>query len=210
MNTLNKCADRVRQYCKSRTATLIFYKIKKLCDEEFSTSEVYTFVRIKDFCSLERFSIAHNNSLVHLLNEDCKKRFKNGSLIFIAMIDTEWVSYGWLAIENEFWIAEIDCIVDITSSKIGILFDFFTRENMRGRGIYPILIRYITQYHAAPYNLIYCYDNNNASMRGIEKSGGKPDIKLYHSDRKINDYFAKNSIRIVGSKYRCLGLKYAK
>ncbi len=210
MSVFAKLMYKVKRYTKSRKDTLLFYKLRKLSDNNYSVNEEYQFVRINDFKGLEMFSKEQEDGLSCLVNNDCQNRFNNGSTLIVAMQGKEWVSYGWLTKQSNFWIAEIDYVIDIANSKVRLLYDFQTREKYRGLGIYPLLIRYIVQMQPELECLIYCYETNISSKRGIEKAGGELECKLQHKRKNVTDYFSLYRIRVLGSKYRYLGLKYAK
>ena len=210
MILLTKFIRKVKKYTKSRKDALLFYKVRKLYDNEYSVNDKCQFIRITDFEKLEMFSEEKGDALSNLVNNDCKNRFRNGSTLIIAMKGKEWVAYGWLAGKSDFWIAEIDYIIDMSGSKVGMLYDFQTREEYRGLGIYPLLIRYMVQTQPDLECLIYCYETNISSRRGIEKAGGELECKLQHKSKNIADCFSLHHIRVLGSKYRYFGLKYAK
>lgn len=210
MNCFAKLIRKIKNYIKSRKDTLLFYKLRKLSDNDYSVNGEYQFIRINDFEKLEMLSKEQGDSLSNLVNNDCRNRFRNASTLIVVTQGEEWVSYGWVAKQSDFWIAEIDYIIDMNNSKVRILYDFQTREKYRGLGVYPLLIRYMVQMQPEPECLIYCYETNISSKRGIEKAGGELECKLQHKRKNVNDYFSLYRIRILGSKYRYLGLKYAK
>ena len=208
MNIIKKCAEKINTYIKTRRSVLQFFIVNNKLAIIEENAEISGFTDISDYETLEKFSIEHNNTLKHLLNDDCKKRFLNGSLLSLAMQGGEWVSYGWLAQEKNFWIAETDFYVNLDLADVGILFDFFTKEEYRGLGIYPSVISHLNTLSRRKTNIIYCYDSNIASQKGIKKAGAVFETELTHKSDSAVHYFSSHGIKVLGSKLILFGLKY--
>ena len=209
MNVIKKIIEKINIYIKTRRSVLKFYIISSKSMRIEENKEIQYFVDIFDYETLEKFSIEHKNALKHLLNNDCKKRFTNGSQLSIALQGNEWISYGWLAQEKNFWIAEIDFYVSLEFSDVGILFDFFTREEYRGRGIYPSIITHLNKLSRWKTNIIYCYDSNISRQKGIQKDGAIFETNLSHKSDNAIQYFSSHGIQVLGSNLILFGLKYA-
>ena len=126
MNIAKKIIKKINRYKKTRRSKLIFYKFDKSKQED-NKSAVGEFIDIGDFESLKRYSVEHNGAMDFFLNSECANRFEKGSILCVASTNDEWVAYGWIALNNDFWIAEIDRLIDLRNSKVGILYDFYTK-----------------------------------------------------------------------------------
>lgn len=207
MNILKILSRKFNTYIKTRNSQLLFYELSK--KDYYENDCGLTFCKINQYFELVAFSDQQGHSLDMLLNQECRNRFEKGSQMIVALSKGVWVSYGWIALEGEFWIAEIDKLININaSSNNAVLFDFATREEYRGHGYYPELLKYIlSQPYYIVKSLIYCYDSNISSVRGIEKAGGILVARLNHySDAAI--FFKSYGMSQDGSKLKWLGLLY--
>ncbi|HRQ38657.1 MAG TPA: GNAT family N-acetyltransferase [Chloroflexota bacterium] len=125
--------------------------------------------RLPDF-RCERIADVPLLSKLHNLEPaKIEARLNDANTAYVAYIEDQPVGYGWsgansVGVGSMFW--------PITSPDRG-LWDFFTLEDARGRGVYPQLLQAILrseQYEAEKFWIGHRVDNY-ASKRGIEKAG---------------------------------------
>ena len=110
--------------------------------------------------------------LARLLNVEpikIEKRLADANSAYVAFIEDEPAGYGWSGANS---VGVADIFWPIPPQSRG-LWDFFTLESARGRGIYPHLLQAILrkeQDEAEKFWLGHRVDND-ASKRGIEKAG---------------------------------------
>lgn len=208
MSVLITAIKKVNAYKKSRTSTIVIYEIDK--NYEFTNNVDLKYKRINSFEELVAFSDDQGSTLKHLINNDCKNRFETGSYMVLTIKDYKWVSYGWVSTRGVFWVAEIDIVINSNCYDTSILYDFVTRESCRGKGYYPALLTWMTNNCDSNNCIIYCYDYNYSSVRGIEKAGGKIATELRHSNDNVEAYFKEYGFSVVGPKFKIFGLKYNK
>lgn len=96
-------------------------------------------------------------------------RLADANTAYVAIFEDEPAGYGWSGANS---VGVADIYWPITPPSRG-LWDFFTFEKWRGRGIYPHLLQAILhseQIEAEKFWLGHRADNY-ASQRGIEKAG---------------------------------------
>ena len=110
--------------------------------------------------------------LARLLNVEpikIEKRLADANSAYVAFIEDEPAGYGWSGANS---VGVADIFWPIPPQSRG-LWDFFTLESARGRGIYPHLLQAVLreeQDEAEKFWLGHRVDNY-ASKRGIEKAG---------------------------------------
>jgi hypothetical protein len=106
----------------------------------------------------------HNVNLAKI-----EARLNDANTAFVAYIEDEPVGYGWSGANS---VGVGDVFWPITPPDRG-LWDFFTLEVARGRGVYPHLLQAIlrSQQGEAEKFWIGHRVDNYASQRGIEKAG---------------------------------------
>ena len=110
--------------------------------------------------------------LARLLNVEpikIEKRLADANSAYVAFIEDEPAGYGWSGANS---VGVADIFWPIPPQSRG-LWDFFTLESARGRGIYPHLLQAVLreeQDEAEKFWLGHRVDND-ASKRGIEKAG---------------------------------------
>ena len=149
-----KCKQKINRYVKTRKSELMFFRIDTALCKTSQQNIVDSFIDVYDYRTLEILSVRYGNSLSNLLTADCRGRFEKGSVLSIAVKNGDMVSYGWLAQSSEFWIAEIDVLVDLKDSNVGVLYDFYTKEAYRGYGIYPTVIQHLNEISKKTMNII--------------------------------------------------------
>ena len=140
------------------------------------------------------------------------KRIADGSSFWcLVNIENEVVSTGWLAFKQHFYIGEPDYDFDMMKSETGILFDFGTKPEYRGKGYYPLLLKSIVSTSIGPSNyIIYTALDNAASHRGILKAGFKFEGALKVSDNSLKNYLKAQGFTSVKHKYQLGGLRVLK
>ena len=207
MNILQKMAERMGAYYQSRKAEMYFYIFDEYSD--YAVENALTFTEIKDIDSLRTYSAGQEHSLDSFLREECKRRFEDGSKMILAEENNRWVAYGWIAEKRRFWVAEIDILIDIDEADICVLYDFYTREEYRGRGIYPVLLAYMAHmYRPEKKKIVYCYVNNISSAKGMAKTGGSLGAQLTHRSALKGKFFPSYGCKVLGSKRAFFGLIY--
>lgn len=153
----------------------------------------------KDFCG------THN---VPLRDKDVQ-RIQDGSS-FWCLVSPEgvMVSSGWLAWKQHFYIGETDYGFDMSSSDSAILFDFNTKPEYRGKGLYGQLLRSIVSKADGPKNfIIYTAPDNTASAKGILKAGFREDGALSAENNTMKPYLAKAGFTHIFRKNQLFGLR---
>lgn len=98
-----------------------------------------------------------------------EERLADANTAYLAFLEDEPVGYGWSG-ANSVGVADIFWPMTLHSRG---LWDFFTLESARGRGVYPHLLQAILrreQHEVEKFWLGHRVDNH-ASKRGIEKAG---------------------------------------
>jgi predicted GNAT family acetyltransferase len=105
---------------------------------------------------------------------DLRKRIKKGHTPFVALDDGSIVHIVWLRLEDRVATSELgeDFAVEFGRS-MGIMYDAWTPQVARGRGIYPAVLSLLCRQirGSASEPLIYVESDNIASRRGVEKAG---------------------------------------
>lgn len=99
--------------------------------------------------------------------------------------DGQPVHFSWLRLDEGAIVGDVaDCPVP-NAGRVAVIFDCWTSPDCRGQGLYPWAIRRLAA-EATARGLaawIYCYEQNTASRRGIEKAGVSRQIRLTGRDR---------------------------
>ncbi len=109
------------------------------------------------------------SKLHHLEPAKIEARLNDANTAYVAYIEDQPAGYGWSGANS---VGVGDMFWPITPPDRG-LWDFFTLESARGRGIYPHLLQAILcleQDEAEKFWIGHRVDNH-ASKRGIEKAG---------------------------------------
>lgn len=208
MRITKRALEKIKAYIKSRKSIVRLYGFTSTLD--YNGRKDLSFVEIKNYAELIQFSKGQNNALNNLLNKECESRFKRGSILYLAMLQDSWVAYGWLACEGRFWIAEIDTAIDTAGSQTGVLYDFFTREDLRCQGIYASLLRFMTINASYKRYVCYCYEANKSSANGMLKGGAEYLGQLTHSSCNRDELFRRYGMKMIGSRLKVFGLLYNK
>lgn len=210
MNIIKRCYQKVTRYLQTRNDALLFYRFDAKEKSNCLTKTIDEFIDIRDYNALRQYANEHSGELSHLCNDDCLQRFEKSSVLSIAVKGGTAVAYGWLATSGVFWVAEIDCAIDLCEAESGVLFDFFTKIEFRGHGIYPALITHLNCLSLKNSNIIYCRKSNRSSQNGIQKAGGIFEGALRHNSRAVREYFQSKGFIWRGSALKLFGLRYTK
>jgi GNAT superfamily N-acetyltransferase len=113
---------------------------------------------------------------------EMQQRFAQGHRAYVAYLDGEPAAWGWVAIRSAS-IGELGSSFRIPEGE-RYLWNFVTRPEYRGRGIYPRLLRAILEseaYDAERFWIAYAPENH-ASASGIAKAGFVPVAELSFSE----------------------------
>lgn len=99
------------------------------------------------------------------------RRFAEGHRAYVASLGGVPAAFGWVA-TRQARIGELNHAFTLPQGH-RYLWNFRTRPNYRGRGIYPHLLRFITeaQQAEATHQWIMHAPENDSSERGIQKAG---------------------------------------
>jgi GNAT superfamily N-acetyltransferase len=109
--------------------------------------------------------------LVQVTEDEIRKRFRTGSVPYIAYIDQVPTAYGWVA-SKVGDVIEINLHFDLPARN-SYLWDFATLPAWRGKGIYPHLLQSIVRQEQSNFDrywILYA-PFNLASRAGIHKAG---------------------------------------
>lgn len=99
-------------------------------------------------------------------------RFNRGEICGVARLNSEVVSYCWVAFQQA-EVGEINRTIKLRNNEL-YLYDAFTLPDYRGRGLFPALLTAILGFAKSQgYSraLIFSLRENRPSVRGIEKAG---------------------------------------
>lgn len=202
-NKVRNAFIRRSQYRAAQTQSVAFFsKAKSNCQSEADDAVEYVCIsediEYQQFC--EKHSVAFSKSTL--------ERFKNGSQYAALKNGNDIITSGWVAYRERFWIAEIDCYIDMASSNTAILYDFFTDAQYRGRGFYgKILNKMICMTDGPEVYAIYARAENESSQKGILKAGFEYNGSFTANDKALRTYLKRCGFVHLGSRYTCWGLK---
>lgn len=193
---------KIKRYIFSRKASVVFYTKKISYNKKNYVSEL-RYVIIRSYEELDYYSEEYKFNI----KSEHYERLKNGSVLFLVLLDDIWVSYGWGIMEGIFWISEIDWLVELENSESVILYDFYTKSEYRGKGIYPLLLNAICNDLKKELYIIFSYESNLSSRKGIEKAHFSYNGAFKHKNKKqLNDFLNKYNIQILDNKLHFLDI----
>lgn len=149
---------------------------KNITNHEFKFDLINNY---EAFCKFKNLEIFRNQ-------RECYLRLKKKHCLATISIKEKIVSYGWCCKDTPFKITEIDKL--IYHSNI-ILYDFFTLDTYRNRGLYKGLLNNIIVQYNQPL-IIYSLKANIVSNHVIKAVGFK---KIKTLNILSNDYIKKNN-----------------
>lgn len=187
---------RIKRFFFSRKATVVFYTKENNSDNMNYINEL-NYIIIDSCNEINYYSKIYNFPI----KNEFLERLKLGAILFIILLDDQWVSYGWAARGGKFWISEIDWVIDLKNSESVILYDFYTRSEYRGRGIYPLLLGLICNDLKRKSYIIYSYESNLSSRKGIEKAFFCYQGAFKHKNKEpLHRFLNKYNIEILSYK----------
>ncbi len=99
-------------------------------------------------------------------------RFNRGEVCGVARLNSEVVSYCWVAFQQA-EVGEINRTIKLRNNEL-YFYDAFTLPDYRGRGLFPALLTAILGFarsQGCSRALIFSLRENRPSVRGIEKAG---------------------------------------
>jgi CelD/BcsL family acetyltransferase involved in cellulose biosynthesis/RimJ/RimL family protein N-acetyltransferase len=109
-----------------------------------------------------------------------RKRLADGDELFVAELDGEFAHVAWLGQRDEIVASsEVGDEVRLPLPRRGaVIYDCWTPPAMRGRGVYPRVLRELAARAPCDDVWIYCHRTNVASARGILRAGFRPSHRM--------------------------------
>ena len=109
--------------------------------------------------------------------EAVSARLGEGHRMFVLSLDNRPVSFAWVTESMTFSIDELDSWV-MTDQPMVWIWDCVTPDAFRGLGYYPRLLSSLIARFEVDRIVIYSQLKNHASIRGIQKAGFAPWVKV--------------------------------
>lgn len=148
-----------------RRTLSIFYWSPSFGDYNINETPEYTYNEIDSVKKLSYYSFDSN------LNDDYEKRISEGDIFCFLENQGKIVCYGWINTSGKHCFGELDLVINNLESK-EVLYDFYTDENYRGKGLYPILL-YRICLRNLNIKIGYSFPSNIGSVKGLNKAGFK-------------------------------------
>ena len=205
MTFLDKLELKHRRWLKLQKQSQLYYSIEnceqpELCGLELI--DIHTEKDYKEFCNKYDFK----------LREKDVQRITDGSSFWCLVLDgKQAVSTGWLAYRQHFYIGETDFGFDMEQSDTGLLYDFNTMAEHRGKGYYGLLLKSIVNQAKEPKRyVIYTEPDNYSSSKGIRKAGFKHEGTFCAEDGSMKEFLQKEGFTSIIQKYQFYGLRILK
>lgn len=124
--------------------------------------EEFTYIEVSQVEKLKELTFQYDS-------EDYQNRFLQKHILCCWKKENVIISYGWLNPNERHYLGELALEMNL-ENKIEVLYDFFTAEAYRGKGLYPSLLQKMCLRDSKP-KIIYAFSDNFSSIRGIEKAG---------------------------------------
>ncbi len=130
-----------------------------------------------------------------------RDRLRRGDTLHLAWLEGRLAHVAWSAVRSEVtgtYEVGPKCRIPLEEEGV-VIYDCWTPPAMRGRGMYPRVLREIAGEGGPPGRLfwIYCRRSNAASMRGILKAGFEPRYRMHRV--RILRWSAFNSVKEIRS-----------
>ena len=196
-----------RRWLKLREQKQLYYSIETCTPPDLGEMKLVSILAnqldaYRTFCESHGITVTEKNL----------QRLRDGSS-FWCLVSPEnvMVSSGWLAWKQEMYVSETDFGFSTAASDAGILYNFETHPDYRGRGLYGQLLRGIICQAGEPREfIIYTAPDNNASSRGILKAGFRFDGALSASDGSLKRYLRQHGFTKIYRKHRLYGFRVTK
>jgi CelD/BcsL family acetyltransferase involved in cellulose biosynthesis len=188
-------------------AGTFFWLMKRLRDEFWSQAEVFFYewrgatsesngerelrsLNLNELAAAAQYYADDEPTLAYVLRS--AQRLREGSAEGFVLVDSQGkpVHFAWTTVFGGFFLAELNAKVEAPSPDAVLLFDCWTPESVRGRGLYGRALRLIADRvrSAGKRPWIFSAATNLASVRGIEKAGFERRYsltrqKIFHSQR---------------------------
>jgi GNAT superfamily N-acetyltransferase len=141
--------------------------------------------------------------LNNVLPQEVNNRFQTGNHAYLTYIDEAIVAYGWVATQSA-GVREISLSWTIPPQN-RYLWDFQTRPEWRGRGIYPHFLQAIlcAEMHRAERFWILYAPGNEAAEHSIRKAGFQflGELVLTHGRVTGFTLFEKSERALAGAAF---------
>lgn len=202
--TLTEKLDRQhRKWKKLQKQKQLYYSTETCAPPDLGEMKLVA-VQANELASYRNFCESHGIAVT----EKNLQRLRDGSSFWcLVSPEDNMVSSGWLAWKQNMYISETDFGFRTDASDAGILYNFETHPDYRGRGLYGQLLRSIVYNAKGPQKyIIYTAPDNNASSRGILKAGFRFDGALNAADGSLKGYLQQHGFTHIRRKYRLFGL----
>ena len=138
-------------------------------------NDKFIFFEINDASQL--FDIDSNKQ------QEYKKRIEDGHIFCCLKAGDCLSSYGWINPTSSHFFGELNLKTNYPNT-IEVLYDFYTYEDYRGQGLYPLLLQKICLRNNKT-KIGYALSDNLSSMKGLKKADFKllAIIKGYNKGR---------------------------
>lgn len=99
---------------------------------------------------------------------DLRNRFQRGHILCFYYHLAQIICYGWINPTMEHFVGELEFHLE-QSSESEVLYDFHTKPEFRGKGLYPKLLLHICSRNKSR-KIIYILIENKSSEKGILKA----------------------------------------
>lgn len=204
MSLSERISWRHKKWQKLQNQRQLYYSLSS-CQQPDLGDLTLVEIPAKDTDSYKKFCAKHGLAAT----KKNLKRISDGSSFWCLLsADGDIVSDGWLAYQHHFYISETDYDFDMGNSKVGLLYNFNTREKYRGKGYYGLLLKSIVHNAKEPENfIIYTAPDNTSSANGITKAGFSFDGALSTAEHSMKPYLQKHGFSSIRHKYQLWGLR---
>lgn len=205
MSSLDKFDLKHRRWLKLQKQSQLYYSLDT-CEQpdlgDLKLISVYEQNDYKDFCQKYQ---------AKLRDKDLQRIADGSSFWCLVSADEEILSTGWLAYKQHFYIGETDFGFDMDNSNTGLLYDFNTVAEHRGKGYYGLLLKSIVNQSQGPdHYVIYTEPDNYSSSKGILKAGFKHVGTLNAQDGSMKEFLKKEGFTSIKRKNQFWGLRVLK
>lgn len=192
-----------RKWKKLQKQKQLYYSAETCAPPELGEMKLVAFQAnelepYRDFCESQGIAVTEKNL----------QRLRDGSSFWCLVSPEEkMVTSGWLAWKHDMYISETDFSLSMDASDAGILYNFETHPDYRGRGLFVQLLRSIICNAKGPREYIaYTSPDNNYSSRGMLKAGFRFHGVMNAADGSLKAHLRQHGFTHIRKKYRLFGL----